>query len=141
MKQRLLNTLRSEETFLAALATTGQDGRPRVRYVIAQIDDELTIRCPTFHSTEKVTHIETQPEVHLTCGDVDSSKPGSYFQIEGLASIERGIEERELAWTARLEKWFSGVADDNFTVVKIVPYRIVALPIGGGPAPERWERS
>ena len=141
MKERLLDTLRTEETFLAALATAGPDGRPRVRYVIAQIDNDLIIRCPTFQGTEKVAHIETQPEVYLTCGDVVSSKPGSYFQIEGLASIERSLEERELAWTARLERWFSGASDENYAVVKIVPYRILALPIGGGPAPERWERA
>jgi len=140
MKDRLLATLRTDESFLGALATVGSDGRPRVRYVIAQIDDDWVIRFPTFTATQKVSHIRAQPEVHLTCGNVDSGTPGSYFQIEGTATIEIGADERKQAWTSRLEKWFSGPDDKNYAVVKIVPYRIEALPIGGGPAVERWER-
>jgi general stress protein 26 len=136
--ERILATLRREDDFLCALATVGLDGLPYVRYMKGIMDDDLTIRCPTFASTQKVLHIQRCADVSLTCGDTDSGKPGSYFQISARASISVGLADRTAAWTPRLEKWFSGIDDPNYEVVKIEPIRILALPIGGGPAAELW---
>lgn len=33
----------------------------------------------------------------------------------------------------------SGSSAPDCAVVNIIPYRIVALPIGGGPEPQVWE--
>jgi general stress protein 26 len=138
--ERLLFTLQREEDFLCALATVGEDGRPRVRYMKGVIDEQLTIRCPTFLATHKVEDIACCDAVSLTCGDTDSSHPGSYFQITARASISHELADRQQAWTSRLEKWFNGVEDPNYAVVRIEPVRILACPIGGGPAGEIWER-
>lgn len=137
--RRVLEALRAEPTFLCALATITEDGRPSVRTMRATIDEELTIRCPTFLRTNKVAQIQSCPEVHLTCGSTDADRPGSYFRIEGRAEISTDPTDRRLAWNDRLEKWFSGQADPEYAVVKIAPYRIVALPIGGGPDTQVWE--
>jgi general stress protein 26 len=136
---RILEALRAEPTFLCALATVAEDGRPSVRTMRATIDDDLSIRCPTFLGTDKVAQIRARPEVHLTCGDTDSDRPGSYFRIEGRAEITTDPTDRRLAWNDRLEKWFSGYDDPNYAVVKIVPHRIIALPIGGGPDAQVWK--
>ncbi|GAG34256.1 unnamed protein product, partial [marine sediment metagenome] len=45
--RRILEALQAEPTFLCALATVTEDGRPSVRTMRATIDDDLTIRCPT----------------------------------------------------------------------------------------------
>ena len=136
---RILEALRAEPTFLCALSTVTEDGRPSVRTMRATIDDDLSIRCPTFLGTDKVAQIRARPEVHLTCGSTDSDRPGSYFRIEGRAEISTDPTDRRLAWNDRLEKWFSGSDDPNYAVVRIVPYRIVALPIGGGPDAQVWQ--
>lgn len=138
-KERILSTLRKEPTFLFSLATVGEDGRPRVRIVRGTIDDDLTLRCPTFVGTAKVRHIEACAEVHVTCGDTATDRPGTYFQIEGVAALRSSPQEREAAWTERLAKWFTGPDDPGYGVVVIRPYRIVALPIGGGSPAEVWE--
>jgi len=137
--RRILEALRAEPTFLCALATVTEDGSPSVRTMRATIDEDLTIRCPTFLGTDKVAQIRVRPKVHLTCGSTDSDQPGSYFRIEGRAEISTDPTDRQLAWNDRLEKWFSGTYDPDYAVVKIVPYRIVALPIGGGPDTQVWE--
>ncbi|MBE0636663.1 pyridoxamine 5'-phosphate oxidase family protein [Candidatus Bipolaricaulota bacterium] len=137
---RLLLTLRQEEDFLCALATVGIDGLPYVRYMKGVIDEHLIIRCPTFASTQKVQQIRDCADVSLTCGDTDSSQPGSYFQIAAKGTISRDPADKVAAWTSRLEKWFSGVEDPTYLIVKIEPVRIIACPIGGGPAVEIWER-
>ena len=136
--ERILATLRQEDDFLCALATAGADRQPHVRYMKGVIDDHLTIRCPTFASTQKVRDIQRCADVSLTCGDTDSSRPGSYFQISARATISQDLADRTAAWTPRLEKWFSGIDDPNFLVVRIQSTRILALPIGGGPARELW---
>ncbi|MFC2079222.1 pyridoxamine 5'-phosphate oxidase family protein [Candidatus Bipolaricaulota bacterium] len=138
VSERLFASLRRESDFLCVLATVGTDGRPHVRYMKGMIDDHLVIRCPTFTSTQKVRDIRRLSAVSLTCGDTDASQPGSYFQIDGHATISQEHGDRIVAWTPRLEKWFSGPEDGNYAVVKIVPDSIVAMPIGGGPAAEVW---
>ena len=136
---RILATLCREDDFLCALATLGADGEPHVRYMKGVIDDNLVIRCPTFVSTQKVRDIEHCADISLTCGDTDSNQPGSYFQIAAQASVSQDLADRTAAWTPRLEKWFGGVEDPNYAVVRIIPVRILAFPIGGGPASELWE--
>ena len=139
MSDRILTTLRRETPFLCALATITLDGRPRARTMRGTIDDDLVVRCPTFAGTDKVAQIRAKPEVHVTCGDVDPDRAGSYFQIEGRAEISTAEDDRRAAWNDRLAKWFTGPDDPRYAVVKIVPYRITALPIGGGLAAEVWE--
>ena len=117
------------------------DDPARVRMMRATIDHDLVIRCPTFAGTNKVGQIRAEPEVHVTCGDVDPDHAGSYFQIEGRAEISVAENDRLAAWNDRLAKWFTGPGDSNYAVVKITPYRITALPIGGGPPAEIWEHS
>ena len=139
MKQRILTTLHRSEPFLCFLATLSEDGRPWVRTMRGAIDENLVIRCPTFAGTKKIAHIHVNPEVHVTCGDMEPSNPGSYFQIEARAEIKQDAADREAAWSDHLAKWFSDLEDPAYAVVRITPYRITALPIGGGPAAEVWE--
>ena len=139
MVGRVLQTLQQEEAFLAALATVDSRGRPHVRYVRGRIDKDLTIRCPTFLDTEKVRQIARDPHVALTCGDTESTRPGSYYQIEGTARISLDPVDRRQAWNSQLEKWFSRPDHPGYAVVVIHPTRIEALPIGGGPAPQTWQ--
>lgn len=139
VEERMLATLQEESTFLFSLATVGEDGRPRVRIVRGTIGQDLTLRCPTFAHTAKVRHIEACGEVHVTCGDTATDRPGSYYQIEGIATISSDENDRRDLWSDRLCKWFDGPGDPRYVVVVIRPYRVVALPIGGGPAAAVWE--
>ena len=139
MAERIRSTLQIDSTFLFSLATVGEDGRPKVRIVRGTIDEGFTLRCPTFANTAKVRHIRACGEVHVTCGNTATDRPGSYFQIEGHATISSEAEDRHALWSDRLRKWFDSPDDPRYVVVVIQPYRIAALPIGGGPAAAVWE--
>ena len=140
-KERLLEAVGQGEPFLCSLATVGSEGAPRVRFVRAKLDHEITLRIPTFAGTQKVRHIQDDPRVHITCGDTDAERPGTYFQIDGTAEITTEATEREAAWTPRLSKWFSGTDDANYAVVKVTPTEITALPIGRTGEPTLWKAS
>jgi general stress protein 26 len=136
--KRIFDTLRKDDVFLAALATVDGDGHPHVRFVRGRIDDDLTIRCPTFLGTGKVEQIREHPRVALTCGDTDSSHAGTYLEIKGEARISTEPADRLRVWGEQQKKWFSGPDDPEFAVVVIRPTLIEVLPIGGGPAPQVW---
>ncbi len=136
--KRIVDGLRRERVILLALATVDANGDPRVRFVRGSVDEELTIRCPTFADTNKVQHVRGHSRVSVTCGDTDSSRPGTYFEIQGDARMSTDPRDRALAWGPQLEKWFSGPEDADYVVIVIRPTRIEALPIGGGPAAEVW---
>ena len=140
-RERLAEALGEGEPFLCSLATVGSDGAPRVRFVRAKLDHELILRIPTFVETLKVLHIQADPRVHITCGDTDAERPGTYFQIDGTAEITTDDAEREATWTPRLAKWFSGPDDADYAVVKVTPTQITALPIGRAGEPSVWRAS
>ena len=140
-KAVLLETVGDGAPFLCSLATVGSDGAPRVRFVRAKLDSGVILRIPTFLETQKVSNVRADPRVHITCGDTDAERPGTYFQIDGTAEIATDGAEREAAWTPRLAKWFSGPEDANYAVVKVAPTEITALPIGRAGEPSVWRAS
>lgn len=141
VRERLVEVVGEGEPFLCSLATVGADGAPRVRFVRAKVDRDITLRIPTFVGTQKVRDVHADPRVHITCGDTDAERPGTYFQIDGTAEIATDAAEREAAWTPRLSKWFSGLDDANYAVVKVTPTEITALPIGRTGEPCVWRAS
>lgn len=103
-----------------------------------KIDDDLTIRCPTFLDTNKVRQIRAYSGVAFTCGDTDPSRPGTYFEIRGEARISTDPGDRLRVWGPLQRKRFSGPDDPDFAVVAIRPTVIELLPIGGGPDAQVW---
>lgn len=126
----LLDSVGVNVPFLCSLSTVREDGGPAVRFVRAKVDEDLTLRIPTFSGTRKTRQIQADARVHVTCGDTDSDHPGTYFQIDGVGELRRDFAERKACWTPRLEKWFSGLEDENYVVVRIAAASILALPIG-----------
>jgi len=137
LEQRIIHIVRAPESEIWSLATMSE-GKPWVRYVRGTIDDALVLRIPTFMGTRKLFHIRANPEVHITLGSKDSTRPGSYLQIQAQAVISQADEDRRLAWSDRLETWFADVNDPQCTVVRATPYRIVICPIGRADPAEVW---
>lgn len=134
----LIERLGVDAPFLCSLATVRRDGGPAVRFVRAKADEDLNLRIPTFVGTRKVDQIRADPRVHITCGDTDSERPGTYFQIDGAAEISTEPVERAACWTPRLAKWFTDRDDPNYAVVKVTPTRIIGVPIGRTGDPAVW---
>lgn len=137
LKERILDIVK--EPCLAGLATITEDGKPWVRYVIIEASDDLTFRCSTFVWGRKIPQIESNSEVHLTCGITFKSDKGPYLQIQGRAEYTKDREARHAFWSDRLSVVFEGPDDPRFGVITVRADRIEVWLLGV-PEHEVWER-
>jgi len=136
LKDRILDVFKAPR--LSGLATTTKDGKPWVRYVMTEASDDLTFRCSSFVNGRKVAQIESNPEVHLTCGIGQPTDMGPYLQIQGRAEFSTDREARHAFWSDRLGAVFEGPDDPKYGVVTVHAYRIELWHVGS--KPEVWER-
>ena len=136
LKDRILDVVKAP--FLAGFATTTKDGKPWVRYVMVEASGDLTFRCSSLVNARKVAQIESNPEVHLTCGISLPTDMGPYLQIQGRAEFRTDSEARHAFWSDRLSAVFQGPDDPNYGVVVVHAYRIELWHVGV--EPEFWEK-
>ena len=136
LKERILKIFHQPQ--LAGLATITQDGKPWVRYVMAAAGPDMTIRCATFVGARKVQQIQSNPEVHLTCGVTDLQNMGPYLQVQGRATLNTNRLARHHFWSDMLSPIFRGPDDPNYGVLEIKPYYI-EFCTPGVREPEVWQ--
>lgn len=139
LKERIMDVVRGGPK-LSCFATITLDGKPWVRYVMAEVSEDFTFRFTSFVDARKVEQIKERPEGHLTCGITDPiDMHAPYLQIEGRASFTTDRSERQSFWSERLRVLFDGPDDPRYGVVVFRAHRIeytrVGLPV------EVWERS
>jgi len=122
LKSRILEIIQQPQ--LCGFATITLDGKPWVRYVVTMGNDKMELRFATAVESRKVKQIDTNPEVHLTCGAAGLTDMKPYLQIQGRARLATDAEERNAFWSDMLANYFSGPDDPNYGVVVIEPYLI-----------------
>lgn len=122
LKQRILDFI--SKPHLAGLATTTEEGKPWVRYVMPVASPDMTLRFSTFLNARKVAHIRNNPEVHLVCGVNDTENWDHYIQIQGRAEVTTDLKEKKAFWNDQIAIFFDGPEDPKYAVVKVTPYRI-----------------
>ena len=127
------------QPLVASLATVAEDGKPWVRYVMVQADEDLTLRTATFLGSRKVAHIRSNADVHLTCGLTSLEEMKPYLQIQAKTEVSTDPEEKKSIWNEGLKTYFSGPDDPNFAVLIHKPYRI-ELQDMTSMEPKVWER-
>jgi general stress protein 26 len=137
LKDRILDLVKVP--CLAGFSTITKDGKPWVRYVRTFASDDLTFRFSSFVNARKVAQIESNPEVHLTCGITHLTDLTPYLQIQGHAEFTTDREARHAFWSDALSAVFKGPDDPNYGVVVVRPYRIEFCRVGVL-EPEVWER-
>jgi general stress protein 26 len=137
LKERILDVVKAP--CLAGFATTTKDGKPWVRCVMTEASDDLTFRFSSFSNARKIAQIESNPEVHLTCGITDPTNMGPYLQIQGRAEFTIDREARHAFWSDRLRVLFESPDDPNYGVVIVQAYRIEFCHVGL--ETEVWERN
>ncbi|MCK5516103.1 MAG: pyridoxamine 5'-phosphate oxidase family protein [Desulfobulbaceae bacterium] len=135
LEQRILDIIHKPQ--LAALATVTEQHNPWVRYVLTVGGGDLVVRCATFVDSRKVKHIESNPDVHLTCGVNSLQEMQPYLQIQGLARVSTDKEERHGFWNDMLAPIFDGPDDPKYSIIIVEPYRIEYC-IPGSYEPEVW---
>ena len=109
---------------LSQLATISEDGRPWTRYVMSQMDDDMTIRIPTKSTTRKVGEIERDKFVHVLVGRNLFGRDGAYAQIEAQAKLSRDPAELRRFWHDSFRRYFTGPNDPTYVLIQVQPYRI-----------------
>jgi general stress protein 26 len=110
-----------------------------VRYVTIEAERDLTLRFVTGLSTRKARHIAANPEVHLTCGELDPPDDSAFLQVAGRAEVNDDPKMKVRYWREELRRYFKGPEDPEFVMVFVRPYRIEY----NGPGsfePEVWKK-
>ena len=130
LKDRILDVV-IHRPMLSGFATVTAEGKPWVRYVVAEASADMTFRFTSFATARKVEQIARNAEGHLTCGIPDPSKFHlPYLQIQGRAMFTTDRAEREAFWSDRLKVLFSGPDDPRYGVVVLRAYRIEYTRVG-----------
>ncbi|HYY28503.1 MAG TPA: pyridoxamine 5'-phosphate oxidase family protein [Chthoniobacterales bacterium] len=138
LKERILDVVNKGPS-LSGFATITKDGKPWVRYVMSEVSDDLSFRFASFTNARKIAQIESDPEVHLTCGITDpTNMRRPYLQIQGHAEFTTDLAARHAYWSERLRVLFQGPDDPNYGVVTVRAYRIEYCIVGL--QTEVWER-
>lgn len=138
LKEKILSKIQPPQ--LMSLATITQEGKPWVRYVMAFGGGDLSILFVTGLNSRKVSQIQNNPEVHMTCGSAGPESRSDYLQIAGTAAVSRDSKLRHRLWGDHFKAYFSGPDDPNYAVVVVEPYRIELMGMDSR-QPEVWEKS
>ena len=122
VEEKILKLIKKHQ--FASFATTDEQGKPWVRYVVTRGSDDFSIRLGTRKDSKKVTHIAKNPEVHVLLGIINPMNATGFVQVQGLAEFSDKEEDRRNFWYGHLERYFSGPDDPNYGVVTVRPYRI-----------------
>jgi general stress protein 26 len=123
----------------AALATISASGAPWVRYVTVRAEKNLSLNFCTGLSTRKAVEIAANPEVHLTCGNLQPPDDSVFLQIAGRAEIHADTVTKHQYWQEKWRCYFKGPDDPDYVMVFVHPYRIEYT----GPdsfEPEVWQK-
>jgi len=114
-----------KEPLIGSFATVTEEGKPWVRYISLDVNKEdFSIQFATFIHSRKVKQIEKNPEVHITCGDVDLENPSDYLQIQGTATVSTEQKDKDALWNEMLAQYFQTPTNPDYAVVTVKPYRI-----------------
>jgi len=108
----------------AALATLGESGAPWVRYVTIEADPDFTLRFCTSLGSRKAGQIAANPNVHVTCGNLQPPDDSAFLQIAGRAEIRSDGKARAEHWNEEWRRYFKGPDDPDYVMVFIHPCRI-----------------
>ncbi len=104
---------------VAALATLTEDRKPWVRYVTIEADEDFTLRFCTSLGSRKARQILKNPEVHLTCGNLQPPNDSAFLQIAGRAEVRGDRKTREKYWKKKWLGYFKGPEDPDFVMIFI----------------------
>jgi general stress protein 26 len=122
LEERIWKILGCQQT--AALATISETGAPWVRYVTVRAKPDFTLNFCTGLSTRKASQMAVNPEIHLTCGNLQPPDDSAYLQIAGRAEIHADAATKNEHWQDEWRRYFTGPDDPDYIMIIVHPYRI-----------------
>jgi general stress protein 26 len=127
LKAKILEVMKK---YPVGSVATIKDGKPWVRYMMTQPEDDLTIYTTSFVSSRKIDQIKADNNVHITYGFDPANWEQPYVQVVGTAEILTDLETKKKCWHDVLAKFFKGPEDPGFVVLKITPSLIEYMGSG-----------
>ena len=119
------------------LATTGNDGRPHVAWVMPGWADER-MWLATFASSQKAANLRHCTDVAITC----AATPEANVLIRATARLVTDGAEAKRLWADGVlpydpAMFFQGPEDPETQFVELIPTSATVAPLGPG-SPRRW---
>ena len=121
LKNKILKVIK--EYPVGSFATI-REGKPWVRYMAMQPEDDLTLYTTAFAVSRKIDQINKNNNVHVAFGADSDKWDLPYVNIEATAQILTDLETKKKCWCDMLSKFFKGPEDPNYVVIKITPNSI-----------------
>ena len=119
LEKKIIEVL--EHNHYCSLATV-ENGKPKCRYMVLH-HEQLQVYLASHRLTHKVEEINKNPNVCVLLGyEIEGSK--EVIEIEGTCTVSTSEKLKEKLWNKELEKWFHGVHDPNYFVLKVEPKKI-----------------
>ncbi len=120
---------------VAAVATVSA-GKPAVRFMALEGQDDLSLVGATMKNSRKVDQIRNNPEVALSIwSGKEFSDP--YVVIHGKVVVHEDIDTKRKFWDPTLEPYLQNPENPDYVVLKFIPQRIEYYY---GMSMEVWER-
>jgi len=121
LKGKILKVIK--EYPVGSVATI-KDGKPWVRYMAMQPQENLMLYTTSFASARKIAQIKKNNNVHIAFGLDPKDWKMSHVNIDGIAEILTDLETKKRFWSEMLAQFFKGPEDPNYVVIKVAPINI-----------------
>ncbi len=118
LKSKILEVMNS---YPVGSVATIRDGKPWVRYMAMQPQEDMILYTASFASSRKIAQIKENNNVHIAFGADPKNWVLPYVNVEGAAEILTDPETKERCWKATFAQFFKGPDDPNYVVIKITP--------------------
>jgi general stress protein 26 len=118
LKTKILEVLKK---YPVGSVATIRNGKPWVRYMAMQPEDDLTIYTTSFASARKIDQIKANNNVHIAFGFDAQNWELPYVNVVGKAKILTDLKTKKKCWQEPLGQFFDGPEDPDYVVIKITP--------------------
>lgn len=118
LKGKILDVVKN---YPVGSVATIRDGKPWVRYMAMNAEEDLTLYSTSFASARKIEQINEDNNVDITFGADSKNWELPYVNIEGKAEVLTDPEIKKKCWHEMLSQFFPGPEDPNYVVIKITP--------------------
>ncbi len=132
LKKKIIDVIKKYP--MGSVATI-KDGKPWVRYMVVQSQEDLSLYTTTFASTRKISQIKKNNNIHLAFGFDPKNWALPFVNVEGVAEVLTDPETKKKYWKEEFKQYYKGPDDPNYTVIKITP-KIIEYMAAGARQPE-----
>ena len=118
LKSKILKVIKS---YPVGSVGTIKEGKPWVRYMVMQPEENLVLYTTSFAASRKIAQIKDNNNVHVAFGADSKNLALPYLNVEGTADVLTDIVSKKKCWSDMLSQFFKGPEDPNYVVIKVTP--------------------